>query len=76
VEELIVKKNPLEFMKTCQSSINTKHPTKGKKKVQDERTQVLANKESSKEGKEKRVQNIEKTQVLTNPKNAPKNVDR
>jgi hypothetical protein len=25
----------------------TKHPTKGKKKVQDERTQVLANEESS-----------------------------
>jgi len=28
----------------------TKHPTKGEKKVQDGRTQVLANEESSKEG--------------------------
>jgi hypothetical protein len=28
----------------------TKHPTKGEKKLQDGRTQVLANKESSKEG--------------------------
>jgi hypothetical protein len=27
----------------------TKHPTKGEKKLQDGRTQVLANKESSKE---------------------------
>jgi hypothetical protein len=29
----------------------TKHPTKGKKKVQDGRTQVLANNETSKEGR-------------------------
>jgi hypothetical protein len=29
----------------------TKHPTKGEKNVQDGRTQVLANKETSKEGK-------------------------
>jgi hypothetical protein len=28
----------------------TKHPTKGEKKVQNEKTQVLANEESSKEG--------------------------
>jgi hypothetical protein len=41
------------MMKTCQLSIQSTLP-KGKKKVQDERTQVLANEEfSSKEGKEK-----------------------
>jgi len=30
--------------------IKRKHPTKGDKKAQDERTQVLANEESSKDG--------------------------
>jgi len=34
----------------------TKHPTKGKKKVQDGETQVLANEESSKEGEPLREQ--------------------
>jgi hypothetical protein len=31
-------------------SKKTKHPTKGEKKVQDGRTQVLANQESSNDG--------------------------
>ncbi len=43
-------------MKTCQSLKKTKHPTKGKKKVQDGKTQVLANEESSKEGEPLREQ--------------------
>jgi hypothetical protein len=34
----------------------TKHPTKRKKKVQDGKTQVLANEESSKEGEPLREQ--------------------
>jgi hypothetical protein len=40
----------LTSMYRCQSSIKTKHPTKGKKKVQDGRTQILTNNETSKEG--------------------------
>jgi hypothetical protein len=43
----------------------TKHPTKGKKKVQDGKTQVLANEESSKEGELLREQ--EQTMKLLPP---------
>jgi hypothetical protein len=41
----------------------TKHPTKGKKKVQDGKTQVLANEESSKEGEPLR----EQEQIMKRP---------
>jgi hypothetical protein len=37
-------------MKACQSSIKQSTPTKGEKKVQDGRTQVLTNEEYAKEG--------------------------
>jgi len=40
------------LMKTCQFNNKTKHPKKkGEKKVQDGRTQVLANEEITKGGK-------------------------
>ncbi len=45
----------------------TKHPTKGKKKVQDGKTQVLANEESSKEGELLR----EQEQIMTLPPPKP-----
>jgi hypothetical protein len=38
------------MMKTMPIIDKTKHPTKGDKKVQDGRTQVLANKKSSDKG--------------------------
>jgi hypothetical protein len=59
-------------------SLQTKSPPKrGKKQyVQDEKNpKSLQTKNPPKRGKKKRVRNNEKTQVLTNPKNAPKNVD-
>jgi len=40
----------LNFGLNLQIIIKRKHPTKGDKKAQDERTQVLANEESSKDG--------------------------
>jgi hypothetical protein len=39
-----------QMMKTMPIIDKTKHPTKGDKKVQDGRTQVLANEKSSNEG--------------------------
>jgi hypothetical protein len=47
---------PLQKAENLPIIKKTKHPTKGKKKVQDGKTQVLANEESSKEGEPLREQ--------------------
>jgi len=58
--------------KECEENLpiinKTKHlATKGKKKVQDGRTQLLANKETSKEGKSQGNGNKSSTQTSTPP---------